>query len=68
VSDTAKSVVLDRELEEEKTTIPPAPVFAARSVVGRPAKKTNGSASAVIRGTRSTQRGGAATKGSVAAS
>jgi hypothetical protein len=42
------------ELDERRVVVLQAHEFAARSAAGRPVKRTNGSASAVIRGTRST--------------
>jgi hypothetical protein len=55
VTDATNSVVLDRELEEEKNQDSSAHASDARSAVGLPAKKTSGSAPAVMGGTRSTR-------------
>ena len=51
--DAGKSVVLDRELDEEKNTIHPALAFAAPYAVGHPARKTFGRAPVAISGTLS---------------
>ena len=59
MTDATKSVVLDRELEEEKNQDSSAHASAARSAAGRPGRKTSGFASAVIRGTRSTREASA---------
>ena len=61
MSDVSQSsVVLDKELDEEKMVGRlPTPAFAARCAAGRPARRTNGSASAVIHGTLSTREASA---------
>jgi hypothetical protein len=53
LNELKSSVVVDRELEERRRTIPPAHISGARSAVGLPARKTSGLARAVMNRTRS---------------
>jgi hypothetical protein len=54
-----QSVVLDRDLDQEKGSARPALAFGARSVVGRPARRTAGLARAAMSGTPLTREASA---------